>query len=248
MHIIVITIFPELVDSLLEVGMPRKAAELNKLQVTAMDLRDFTDDERRTVDDRPYGGGPGRVMKVAPLKAAIERAKALEVDAKVIYLSPQGVVFNQAAASHFATESRPLILIAGRYEGIDERLINTLVDEEISIGDYILSGGELGAMVVIDAICRLLPGVLGHRESAERDSFSDGLLDCPHYTRPEELDGQWVPKILLSGNHKNIARWRRSQSLGRTKHRRPDLMPETMSKEDLTLLDEYHVDKNSNRK
>ena len=248
MHIIVITIFPELIDSLLEVGMPRKAVELDKLKVTAVDLRDFTDDERRTVDDRPYGGGPGMVMKVAPLKAAIERAKELEAGAKVVYLSPQGAVFNQAKANEIKNDRRPLILIAGRYEGIDERLINREVDEEISIGDYVLSGGELGAMVVIDAVCRLIPGVLGHKESAEQDSFSDGLLDCPHYTRPEDLDGQLVPAVLLSGNHRKIAQWRRSQSLGRTKHRRPDLMPETLSKEDLKLLDEYQIAKNNNRK
>ncbi len=223
--------------------MPRKAVELEKLKVTALDLRDFTNDERRTVDDRPYGGGPGMVMKVAPLKAAIKKAKELEANARVIYLSPQGAVFDQAKASEIIDDARPLILIAGRYEGIDERLINSGVDEEISIGDFILSGGELGAMVVIDAVCRLIPGVLGHKESAQQDSFSDGLLDCPHYTRPEDLDGQLVPPVLLSGNHQEIARWRRSQSLGRTKHRRPDLMPETLSKEDLRLLDEYNAAK-----
>lgn len=243
MHVIVITIFPELIDSLLEVGIPRKAVELAKLKVTALDLRDFTGDERRTVDDRPYGGGPGMVMKVAPLKAAIDKAKELEAEAKVIYLSPQGVVFNQAKAQSLIGDERPLVLIAGRYEGIDERLIQAHVDEEISIGDYILSGGELGAMVIVDAISRLIPGVLGHKESAQQDSFSDGLLDCPHYTRPENLEGQLVPPVLLSGNHKKIAQWRRSQSLGRTEHRRPDLMPEALSKEDLRLLDEYHAAK-----
>lgn len=241
MHIIVITIFPEFIESLFEVGIPRKAIELNKLKVTALDLRDFANDERRTVDDRPYGGGPGMVMKVAPLKAAIERAKELEADAKVVYLSPQGAVFNQAKAQGLTDDERPLILIAGRYEGIDERLINSDVDEEISIGDYILSGGELGAMVVVDAISRLIPGVLGHKDSALQDSFSDGLLDCPHYTRPEDLEGQLVPPVLLSGNHKKIAQWRRGQSLGRTEQRRPELMPGTLSKEDLTLLDEYHA-------
>ncbi len=239
MNVIVITIFPELIESVLAVGIPRKAINLEKLAVTLIDPRDFTDDARRTVDDRPYGGGPGMVMKVSPLRRAIRKAKEIEPAAKVIYLSPQGVPLKQGRVEILASDNKSLILLAGRYEGIDERLIANEVDEEISIGDYVLSGGELGAMVLIDAISRLIPGVLGHSDSAKQDSFSNGLLDCPHYTRPEVMDGQSVPDVLLSGDHAAIARWRRCQSLGRTWQRRPELLPECLSEDDLRLLDEY---------
>ncbi|MDO6461787.1 tRNA (guanosine(37)-N1)-methyltransferase TrmD [Granulosicoccaceae sp. 1_MG-2023] len=239
MDIAVITIFPELVASVIESGIPRKARDLGRLRVELINPRDFTDDERRTVDDRPYGGGPGMVMKAEPLRKAIQAARALCPAAKVIYLSPQGEQLKQQRVSALAQEDQALILLAGRYEGIDERLIRAEVDAEISIGDYVLSGGELAAMVVIDAVARLLPDVLGHAESAAQDSFSDGLLDCPHYTRPEWLDGERVPEVLLSGNHAAIARWRRMQALGRTAQRRPDLMPESLNKDDLRLLAEY---------
>ena len=239
MKIAVITIFPELVSALIESGIPRKARDLGRLELQLINPRDFTDDERRTVDDRPYGGGPGMVMKVEPLRRAISAARQACPNGKVIYLSPQGAAFQQQKAEEFAVEEQALILLAGRYEGIDERLIQAEVDAEISIGDYVLSGGELAAMVVIDAVARLLPGVLGHAESAAQDSFSDGLLDCPHYTRPEWLNGERVPQVLLSGNHAAIARWRRMQALGRTAKRRPDLMPESLNKDDLRLLAEY---------
>ena len=239
MKIAVITIFPELVASLTESGIPRKARDLGRLDVELINPRDFTDDERRTVDDRPYGGGPGMVMKVEPLRRAIAAARESCPGAKVIYLSPQGARLVQRRVEALATEEQALILLAGRYEGIDERLIEAEVDAEISIGDYVLSGGELAAMVVIDAVARLLPEVLGHAESAAQDSFSDGLLDCPHYTRPEWLDGERVPEVLLSGNHAAIARWRRMQALGRTAERRPDLMPNELKKDDLRLLAEY---------
>ena len=192
--------------------------------VDTFNPRDFTHDRHRTVDDRPYGGGPGMLMMVKPLTDAIQAAKKVGGEnSKVIYLSPQGKPLDQAGAQRLANIDRT-ILICGRYEGIDERVIERHVDEEISIGDYVLSGGELPAMVLMDAVARLVPGVLGHKASAVEDSFTDGLLDCPHYTRPEILDGQKVPEVLLSGDHEKIRQWRLMQSLGRTWHRRPDLL------------------------
>jgi tRNA (guanine37-N1)-methyltransferase len=186
--------------------------------------RDFTHDKHKTVDDRPYGGGPGMLMMVQPLRDAIHAAKAAAgKDAKVIYLSPQGRKLTQQGVEELA-QSSSLVLVCGRYEGVDERIIQTEVDEEWSIGDYVLSGGELPAMTLIDSVSRLVPGVLGKQASAEQDSFSDGLLDCPHYTRPESLDGLDVPAVLLSGNHEHIRRWRLQQSLGRTLLRRPELL------------------------
>jgi tRNA (guanine37-N1)-methyltransferase len=244
MHIVVISIFPELVSSLLDSGIPRKAVALGKLKVTTINPRDFADDSRKTVDDRPYGGGPGMVMKVMPLKKAIHKAKSLEPEAKVIYLSPQGKPLVQQKIRSFVEDSSAMILLAGRYEGIDERLVEMDVDEEISIGDYILSGGELGAMVLMDTISRLIPGVLGHVDSAEQDSFSDGLLDCPHFTRPEVLEGYKVPAVLLSGDHAAIAQWRRAQALGRTFDRRPELLPEKLSENDVCLLERYRASQN----
>ncbi|MFT4811432.1 MAG: tRNA (guanine37-N1)-methyltransferase, partial [Paraglaciecola sp.] len=197
-------------------------------------------DKHRTVDDRPYGGGPGMLMMVQPLKDAILAAKeAAGRKTKVIYLSPQGKKLDQAGVKQLS-ENGSLILVAGRYEGIDERVIQTQVDEEWSIGDYVLSGGELPAMVLMDAISRFVPGVLGHDQSAEQDSFSHGLLDCPHYTRPENLDGELVPKVLLSGDHKKIKQWRLEQSLGRTWQRRPELLNDlALTEEQQKLLDLY---------
>ena len=212
--------------------------------------RDFTHDRHRTVDDRPYGGGPGMLMKVQPLADAISAARRQAGEsAKVIYLSPQGRRLDQHTVRQFAlpeadvradVQDAAYILIAGRYEGIDERLIEQYVDEEISIGDYVLSGGELAAIVLIDAIARMLPGVLGDEDSAQQDSFMQGLLDCPHYTRPEEIDGMRVPEILLGGDHSAIARWRLKQSLGKTWLRRPDLLDTVqLNEEQQNLLDEF---------
>jgi tRNA (guanine37-N1)-methyltransferase len=203
--------------------------------------RDYTHDVHRTVDDRPYGGGPGMVMMVEPLMAAIEAAKEAAPQSKVLYLSPQGKRFDQSAAQQLA-KGDGMILIAGRYEGIDERLIDAFVDEEWSIGDFVLSGGELPAMVMMDSIIRLLPGALGHADSAEQDSFTDGLLDCPHYTRPEEILGRTVPEVLKSGNHELIRQWRLKQALGRTWLRRPDLLEgRELSGEEQKLLDEFKL-------
>ena len=223
MKIAVITIFPEMLDAL-NFGMPIQAQKKQLLELRAVNPRDFTTDKHRTVDDRPYGGGPGMLMMAEPIQHAIDHAKAwLGQETKVIYLSPQGQVLKQQAVGQLAGLEN-LILLAGRYEGIDERLIDLAVDEEWSIGDYVLSGGELPAMVLIDAISRLIPGVLNHEESNQQDSFSDGLLDCPHYTRPEVFAGMEVPEVLLSGHHAKIATWRKQQSIQRTQTKRPDLL------------------------
>lgn len=232
MKFAVITLFPEMFSSLTEYGVVGRAFKDGKVSLSCWNPRDFTTDKHQTVDDRPYGGGPGMLMRVEPLAAALAEAKRLLPKAKVIYLSPQGKQLNQTAVENFSRDSQDVILIAGRYEGIDERFISSYVDEEWSIGDYVLSGGELAAAVVIDAIVRLLPEVLGHSESAKQDSFSEGsssrsserLLDCPHYTRPENWKGLVVPDILLSGNHQAITRWREEQALQRTSERRPDLL------------------------
>lgn len=239
MDVILITIFPEMLNAL-NVGMPEQAQKKGCLRISVINPRDFTEDNYRRVDDRPYGGGPGMVMMAEPLAKAIETAKQkFGAAAKVIYLSPKGKVLQQQAVKEFSQQDK-LILLAGRYEGIDERIICSLIDEEWSIGDYVLSGGELPALVLIDAISRLLPGVLNDPASSEQDSFSDGLLDCPHYTRPEVFCGQHVPEVLLSGNHQAIARWRRKQQLGFTKQRRPDLLAKIkLSDTDQQLLDEY---------
>lgn len=224
MWIGVITLFPDMFKAITEQGVSGRAVKNGLIQVQCWNPRDFTHDKHRTVDDRPYGGGPGMLMMVQPLRDAIMAAKAAAGgDAKVIYLSPQGRRLDQPGVEELST-SEKLILICGRYEGIDERIIQSLVDEEWSIGDYVLSGGELPAMTLIDAVSRLVPGVLGKMASAEQDSFSEGLLDCPHYTRPECLNGESVPSVLLSGNHENIKRWRAEQSLIRTFIRRPDLI------------------------
>ena len=239
MNIYLITLFPELIQQAVTFGVLGRAIKQQQLNLQCFNPRDYTKDKHHTVDDRPYGGGPGILMKVEPLAKAIMAAReaAGEVaglsakrSAKVVYLSPQGQQLNQQLVVNTAAQENDLILIAGRYEGIDERLIESLVDEEWSIGDYVLSGGEFAALVVVDAITRLIPGVLGDDESAIQDSFMQGLLDCPHYTRPETVNGQDVPDVLLSGDHKAIQRWRLKQSLGRTWLRRPDLL-EAVKKE-----------------
>ena len=236
----VVTLFPELIDAFTACGIVRRAVERELIQVNTWNPRDYTRDRHRTVDDRPYGGGPGMVMKVEPLRDALLDAKqAAGLDAKVVYLSPQGRPLDQEGVKELSSRDG-LVLVAGRYEGIDERIVETLVDEEWSIGDYVLSGGELGAMVLMDSVTRLLPGALGAEDSAEQDSFSDGLLDCPHYTRPEVIDDRRVPEVLLGGNHELIRRWRLKQALGRTKLRRPELLEgRELSKEEIELLDEF---------
>lgn len=241
----VITLFPECLDAVLSVGILRKAINAEQLVVNTYNPRDYADDIHRTVDDRPFGGGPGMVMKVAPLRAALEQARAQHPKALVVYLSPQGEQFTQNRAQELANDTRDLILIAGRYEGIDERLVESDIDSELSIGDFVLSGGEIAALAIIDAMVRLLPGVLGHNESAKQDSFTcDGLLDCPHYTRPQELDGVPVPEVLLSGDHARIAQWRREQALYRTWSRRPDLLINAqLTAQDRAVLARFDADK-----
>jgi tRNA (guanine37-N1)-methyltransferase len=234
MKFAVVTLFPEMFAALTEYGVVGRAFREGVTSLQCWNPRDFTTDKHQTVDDRPYGGGPGMVMRIEPLAAAVSAAKQALLqqglpEARVVYLSPQGKRLDQHAVQEFA-KGRPIILVAGRYEGVDERFIQLYVDEEWSIGDYVLSGGELAAMVLIDAVVRHLPGVLGHELSATQDSFSEGLLDCPHYTRPEtfvnaEGEAQKVPDVLLSGNHEMIRRWRHQQSLARTSERRSDLFP-----------------------
>jgi len=236
----IISIFPEMFQALTESGVTRRAVSNGLVSIECWNPRDFTDDKHQTVDDRPYGGGPGMLMKVKPLELAIAAAKEkLGPNSKVIYLSPQGKQLTQQGAETLATEEN-LIFLAGRYEGVDERLIQAQVDEEWSIGDYVLSGGELAAMVMMDSIIRLVPEVLGHDMSAVEDSFVDGLLDCPHYTRPEVYEGESVPHVLLSGNHKKIERWRLKQALGRTWQRRPDLLAKRpLNEDEQALLQEF---------
>ncbi len=240
MRVDVITLFPEKVETLLQFGVTGRAVERGLLEVITWNPRDDAHDRHRTIDDRPYGGGPGMVMKVQPLRDTLQRIRqAVEAPARTIYLSPQGRLLDQKGARELAQCTR-LILLAGRYEGIDERLIEAEVDEEWSIGDYVLSGGELAALVLIDAMTRLLPGALNDNESAEQDSFMHGLLDYPHYTRPEEIDRRRVPSVLLSGDHAAIARWRQRESLGRTWLRRPDLLEQlSLTATDQSLLKEF---------
>jgi tRNA (guanine37-N1)-methyltransferase len=243
-HYDVVTIFPEMFDALADHGITRRALDERRFELKTWDPRDFTADNYRRVDDRPYGGGPGMVMLAEPLQAAIEAAKQRQRGAgvetpKVLLMSPQGERLTEALVRELAEEPG-LVLIAGRYEGVDERVVMRCVDREVSIGDYVTSGGELPAMVVIDCLVRRLPGSLNDAESAMQDSFSAGLLDWPHYTRPEEWKEARVPDVLLSGNHAAIARWRRKQALGRTANRRPELIDETkLSREDRQLLEEY---------
>jgi tRNA (guanine37-N1)-methyltransferase len=244
----VVSLFPEFVSTVAHYGVTGRAVEQRLLQLECWNPRDFTRDRHQTVDDRPYGGGPGMVMQAEPLSQCIGAARNAAPDSKVLLLSPQGRLLTQQSVRMLA-ERQGMILVAGRYEGIDERLIDALVDEEWSIGDYVLSGGELAAMVLIDAVARLLPGVLGDAESAQQDSFMQGLLDCPHYTRPEVWQQRPVPQVLLSGNHAAIARWRRQQALGRTWERRPELINEQeLPAIDRQLLEEYRSERERNRR
>jgi tRNA (guanine37-N1)-methyltransferase len=240
MHFAVVSLFPAMFDALNCGGITARALQADLCRLSCWDPRAYTQDKHRRVDDRPYGGGPGMVIQVQPLRAAIRAAAAAtDVPRRVIYLSPQGRPLDQAGL-HNLLQYRSLVLVAGRYEGIDERVIAHDIDEEWSIGDYVLSGGELAAMVLIDALVRLLPGALGDSESAQQDSFGAGLLDCPHYSRPEEIDGQRVPAVLLSGDHGAIARWRLRQSLGKTWLKRPDLLAKLdLTQEQQDLLTEF---------
>ena len=241
----VVTLFPEMIQALTGQGVSGRAVKQEKVSVTCWNPRDYAYDNYQTVDDRPYGGGPGMLMKIQPLKDAIHAAKAAAGEgAKVIYMSPQGRKLDQEGVLELVQHNK-LILVAGRYEGIDERLIEAEIDEEWSVGDFVLSGGELPAMTLMDAVIRLVPGVLGHELSAQQDSFMDGLLDCPHYTRPEVYEGEAVPEVLLSGNHEKIRQWRLKQALGRTWQRRPDLLAELeLTTEQRKLLTEY-LDENA---
>ena len=240
MQIAVVSLFPEMVGQVAEFGVVGRAKERNLLSLHCHNPRDFATDVHRTVDDRPYGGGPGMVLKYEPTAKAIHAAKeALPAGCPVVCLSPQGHQFDQATAQRYSALPG-IVLLAGRYEGIDERLIDREVDEELSLGDFVLSGGEIAAMAVIDAVVRLLPGVLGDEESALQDSFMQGLLDHPHYTRPESIDGQKVPAVLLSGDHARIERWRYKQALGRSYLRRPDMVEKLeLSNDQQKLLDEF---------
>lgn len=240
MHVAVVTLFPRMLDALSQYGITSRAIQRGLLRLSRWNPRDYTHDRHRTVDDRPYGGGPGMVMCFEPLCKAIDAAReAAGIDSRVIYLSPQGRRLDQPSLHALAAQTN-LVLVAGRYEGIDERVVERKIDEEWSIGDYVLSGGELAAMVMIEAMTRLLPGALGHEDSTSQDSFMDGLLDYPHYTRPEEVCGLSVPEVLLSGDHQAISRWRRKEALGRTWLRRPDLIEKTeLGQEQRQLLDEF---------
>lgn len=254
MRIALVTLFPEMFEAISQYGITGRAVEKGLLELQSFNPRAHTSDRHQTVDDRPYGGGPGMLMMVQPLRDAIHQAKAWAGESGptlVVYLSPQGSVLQQSAVQAFAeqasTEGQNLVLLAGRYEGVDERLLQAEVDAEWSIGDYVLSGGELAAMVMVDAITRLLPGALGHALSAQQDSFSDGLLDCPHYTRPEEYEGSVVPPVLLSGNHEKIRQWRLKQAVGRTWQRRPELLDKIqLNEEQLRLLAEFKADLEAN--
>jgi len=236
----VVTLFPEMFSVENLCGVLGRAVKRGLLSVECWNPRNYAQDKHRTVDDRPYGGGPGMLMKVAPLREALRQAKAaIGSEATVIYLSPQGARLDHEKVLELAVKKK-LILLAGRYEGVDERVIQAEVDEEISIGDFVLSGGELPALVLIDAVSRQVPGVLGHSDSAGEDSFYKGLLDCPHYTRPELVDGETVPEVLTSGDHEKIRRWRLKQALGRTWQRRPDLLVDReLDVEEKALLEEF---------
>ena len=242
-----VTLFPEMFRAITDYGVTRRAINDGLVEVGTVNPRDFTDDKHRTVDDRPYGGGPGMLMMVEPLAKAITTAKqsiekSSDAKAHVVYMSPQGAPLNQQLAQRLLAKKN-LVLVSGRYEGIDERLIETQIDEEVSLGDFVLSGGELASMALMDTLIRLVPGALGHQDSAVEDSFVDGLLDCPHYTRPEVLSGKSVPEVLLSGNHAAIKRWRLKQSVGRTWLKRPDLLAQLELSDDLKkLLDDFKAE------
>jgi tRNA (guanine37-N1)-methyltransferase len=243
----VITLFPRMFDALTEAGVIGRARERRLYELVAWNPRDFAANAYRTVDDRPYGGGPGMVMMAEPLEKAITAARQRQRSSgvtkpRVLHLTPQGTLLDEKVVTRLAAEPG-LVMLAGRYEGVDERVVSRVVDEEISIGDYVLSGGELAAMVLMDCIVRRLPGALGDAESAVQDSFVDGLLDHPHYTRPELYEGMTVPAVLLSGDHAEIARWRLQQALGRTWRRRPDLLAKRgLSAAESVLLEEFKKD------
>jgi tRNA (guanine37-N1)-methyltransferase len=239
MKVDVITLFPELVKQVTSCGVVGRAADRGLLELDCWNPRDYTRDRYRTVDDRPYGGGPGMLMKVQPLQDTIRAVRQHSAEARLIYLSPQGKAVKQVTLARQVAKGA-VIFLCGRYEGIDERLLQQEVDEEWSIGDYVISGGELAAMVCIDAMTRLIPGALGHEQSAQQDSFSEGILDCPHYTRPEEFQGMKVPAVLMNGNHRQIQDWREKQSLGRTWQRRPDLLENiVLDDRQQALLNDY---------
>lgn len=236
----IVTLFPEMFSAM-QSGVIGKALEKQIAQLSFYNPRDYSRDKHKNVDDRPYGGGPGMVMMAQPLEDSINEARGShQGNSKVILMSPQGKPFNQKIANQLAEKREPLIFVNGRYEGIDQRLIDSHIDEEYSLGDFVISGGELASMVMIDTIVRLLPGALGHQDSAAQDSFMNGLLDCPHFTRPETLNGTKVPQILLSGNHQQINQWRLKQSLGKTWQNRPDLIKsQSLNSIQKQLLEEY---------
>ena len=249
----IVTLFPAMFDAVTESGVTGRARERGLYRMVTWNPRDFSSNSYRSVDDRPYGGGPGMVMMAEPLEkavgAAVQRQRSAGVQKpRVIYLSPQGRRLDHALVKNYAAE-QGLVMLAGRYEGVDERLLGRVVDDEVSIGDYVMSGGELAAMVVIDCVLRQLPGTLGAADSAEQDSFVNGLLDCPHYTRPEVYECERVPAVLMSGNHAQIERWRLKQALGRTWQRRPELLERRgVSREEQALLDEYRAEVGQRKK
>ncbi len=235
----VVTLFPEWIDGLKQLGLTGRAMADNRVELHCWNPRDYTTDPHRSVDDRPYGGGPGMVMRPEPLAKTIEAVRAASVDAPVACLSPQGRRLDQAGVLELAARER-LILVCGRYEGIDQRVMDSVIDEEWSVGDYVLSGGEPAAAVLIDAVVRQIPGVLGHDQSVVEDSFADGLLDCPHFTRPDQWRDMAVPEVLISGDHARIALWRRAQALHRTRRLRPDLLVgRELTQEDKAALVAY---------
>ncbi len=241
----IITIFPEIFHAYLGESILKRALQRQLLDIKVYNLRDFTTDKHRTVDDYPYGGGPGMVMKIEPIYNAVQAIKAADykngTERLTVMLSPQGKVFNQEMAEDLSKEKRRILFICGRYEGIDERVRESLVDEEISIGDYVMTGGELAALVIIDSVARLIPGVLGDEESAKEESFTWGILDYPHYTRPPEFMGMKVPEVLLSGNHREILQWRRREAIKRTLQKRPDLFKSVeLNEEDKKILEDIN--------
>jgi len=247
MKIVVVTLFPEFVEHAVGFGVLGRAIERGLITVGTVNPRDFATDVHRTVDDRPYGGGPGMVLKAEPLRLAMAEAVRQAPSARRLYLAADGAPVTQGKVAELARHGE-LVLVAGRYEGVDERFVEACADESLSVGDVVLSGGELPALMVIDAVARLLPGTLGDAESAVQESFTDGLLDWPHYTRPESWDGRPVPPVLLGGNHAAIGRWRMKQALGRTSLRRPDLLAQRdMSGEERRLLDEYLAEQGAPR-
>jgi tRNA (guanine37-N1)-methyltransferase len=245
----ILTIFPEIFNAYLGESILKRAIDKGLLDVRVYNVRDFTKDKHRTVDDYPYGGGAGMVMKIEPIYDAVQAIKADGVERLTVLLSPQGKPYNQGRAEVLAQEKRRILFICGRYEGIDERVLEQLVDEEVSIGDYVMTGGELAALVIIDSVSRLVPGVLGDDASSREESFSWGILDYPHYTRPPEFSGMRVPDVLLSGNHREISKFRRKEALRRTLKKRPDLLDAAvLDKEDYEILYELGSDRKGMKK